>query len=119
MTTSKTTPGSVALMISRNGMGEAEPALQQKVLTTYLTLLLENGTLPGAIGFMTEGVHLVADGSPVLDLLQQFEERGVHLIVCKTCLEHFGLVDRLRVGIIGGMGDIIAAQWKADKVITL
>jgi hypothetical protein len=110
---------SVALLVTRRGMGEAEPALQERLLRTYLTLLLENRTLPGVICFYTEGVRLVVDDSPFLDLLKQLEERGVHLVVCKTCLDHFGIADRLRVGIIGGMGDILAAQWKADKVITI
>jgi hypothetical protein len=41
------------------------------------------------------------------------------LIVCKTCLEYFGLLEKVRVGIVGGMGDIIAAQWLADKVVTI
>jgi hypothetical protein len=29
------------------------------------------------------------------------------------------LLEKVRVGIVGGMGDIIAAQMMADKVITL
>jgi len=43
----------------------------------------------------------------------------VGLIICKTCLDYYGLVDKVRVGIVGGMGDIIAAQALANKVITL
>jgi sulfur relay (sulfurtransferase) complex TusBCD TusD component (DsrE family) len=43
----------------------------------------------------------------------------VRLIVCNTCLNYYGLLDKVRVGIIGGMADIIEAQWKADRVITL
>jgi hypothetical protein len=34
-------------------------------------------------------------------------------------LDYFGLLEKIRVGIVGGMGDIIAAQWLADKVISL
>jgi len=55
----------------------------------------------------------------VLDILQSMETQGVRLIICKTCLDHYGLLDKVRVGIVGGMGDIVAAQWLADKVITL
>ena len=75
--------------------------------------------MPGVICFYTSGVKMVVEGSPVLDLLKSLETRGVRLIVCKTCLDHYGLLEKVRVGIIGGMGDIIAAQWLADKVITL
>jgi hypothetical protein len=39
--------------------------------------------------------------------------------VCLTCLNHFGAADRVRVGVIGGMPDIIEAQIRADKVIAI
>jgi sulfur relay (sulfurtransferase) complex TusBCD TusD component (DsrE family) len=47
------------------------------------------------------------------------EEKGVRLIICSTCLHYFGLTDKVRVGIVGGMPDIIEAQTRAGKVITL
>lgn len=107
------------ILITREGMGYAEPALQQKLLETYIRLLQENDTLPDAICFYTEGVKLVVEGSPLLDQLQKIEQKGVRLIICSTCLNFFGLTDKVRVGIIGGMPDIIEAQVKAGKVITL
>jgi hypothetical protein len=61
----------------------------------------------------------VTEGSPALEMLAAFESRGVHLIVCKSCLEHYGLEDKVRVGIVGGMTDVIAAIWAAEKVVTL
>ena len=107
------------LQVVHDGMGSADLALQHKLLRKYLLLLLENGTLPGAICFYTSGVKMVVEGSPVLDVLQSLEGHGVRLIVCKTCIDHYGLADKVRVGIVGGMPDIIAAQLLADKVITL
>jgi hypothetical protein len=46
-------------------------------------------------------------------------EKGVYLIVCSTCLGYFNLRDKVQVGIVGGMHDILEAQMRADKVITL
>ena len=110
---------SALIQVTHDGMGAADPALQHTLLRKYLLLLQENGTLPAAICFYTSGVKMVIEGSPVLDVLQALEGQGVRLIVCKTCLDHFGLLEKVRVGIVGGMGDIIAAQMLADKVITL
>jgi hypothetical protein len=107
------------VVITREGMGSAEPALQKKLIGTWLTLLLEGGDLPGAICFYTDGVRLAVEGSPVLEQLARLEERGVHLILCKTCLDFFGLAEKVRVGIVGGMGDILAAQMIAAKVVPL
>ena len=62
---------------------------------------------------------MVVEGSPVLDLLQALEAKGVRLILCSTCLQYYGLTDKVAVGIVGGMNDILLAQWMANKVITL
>ena len=107
------------LLITRNGMGEAEPALQQKLIATYLKLLDENNILPAAICFYTDGVRLAVEGSPVIDLLKLLETKGVRLILCSTCLGYFNLTDKVQVGIVGGMTDILEAQCQAGKVISL
>jgi hypothetical protein len=85
----------------------------------YFELLLQHRYLPNAICFYTDGVKLVCEGSPVLESLRALEGKGVRLIVCSTCLNYFNLTEKLQVGIVGGMGDIIEAQITADKVITL
>jgi hypothetical protein len=110
---------STLIVINQDGMGQADTELQHKLITTYLTLLDDNGVLPGAICFYTDGIKLALEGSPVLDLLQSLESKGVRLILCKTCIDHFDVANKVRVGIVGGMTDIISAQWAADKVITL
>ncbi len=107
------------VLITREGMGSAEPELQKKLLDTYLRLLLEGSTLPAAICFYTDGVKLVVENSPLLERLREVEQRGVRMIICATCLGYFGLTDQVRVGIVGGMPDIIEAQARASKVITL
>lgn len=107
------------LLITREGMGSADAALQHKLLDTYLRILMESDSLPAAICFYTDGVKLVVEGSPLLERLSQIEQRGVRLIICSTCLGYFELTDKVRVGIVGGMTDIVEAQIRASKVITL
>jgi hypothetical protein len=107
------------IVVNHDGMGQAEEPLRMKLIGTYLRLLEENQMLPGAMGFYGAGVKLVVDGSPVLEQLRRLESLGAHLIISQTCLNFYGLVDQVRVGIIGGMPDILSAQWAAAKVITL
>jgi sulfur relay (sulfurtransferase) complex TusBCD TusD component (DsrE family) len=107
------------LLVTRNGLGQADQELQHILAGKYFQLIAENSMFPTAICFYADGVKLVCEGSPVLDQLQRLQEKGVFLIVCKTCLDYLGLADRMRVGIIGSMPDIIEAQWQADKVITV
>ena len=107
------------LLITREGMGDGDPQLQGKLIQTYFTLLDESDTLPAVICFYTEGVKLVVQGSPVLGSLESLEAKSVRLIICNTCLDYYDLKEAVAVGIKGGMTDIIEAQRRADKVITL
>jgi len=104
------------ILFTRFGMGDAPAELQKKLATTFLTLLSQD-TPPGIIAFYGEGIKLTCEGSPVLELLRALSDQGVRLVVCQTFLDSFGLRDKVRVGIVGGMGDIIAAMNGADKVI--
>ena len=80
---------------------------------------LNANTLPAKILFYTDGVKLACDGSPVIDEFKALKDRGVELILCSTCLDYFGLRDKVQVGIVGGMPDIIEALDAAGKVICL
>ncbi len=107
------------ILVSRCGMGDAPAELQIKLIEVYFKLLLENDTLPPVICFYADGVKLAVEGSSALESLQKMEEKGVRLILCATCLNFFGMMERKRVGIVGGMPDILEAQLRADKVISL
>ena len=107
------------ILISRGGMGQAKEELQQKLIKTYLRLLKEAEVLPAVICFYAEGVRLVLADSPVLEELRALEKAGVHLVLCGTCLNYFDAADQVAVGVVGGMTDIIEAQFQARRVITL
>lgn len=110
---------STVILVTNDGMGKADTTLQHTLAGKYFEMLGEHDMLPGAICFYTEGVKLVCEGSPMLDQLRRLEEKGVHLIICQTCLNYLGLADKVQLGIVGGMGDIIEAQWRAEKIITI
>lgn len=108
-----------AVLFSRFGMGHGPAQLQQVLADKFLKLSLENGTIPGKILFITDGVRLACSGSLVLGALRDCEAEGAELVLCSTCLEALGLLDEVEVGIVGGMGDIIEALTRAEKVISL
>ena len=107
------------LLVSSYGMGKADEKLQLTLIAKYFELLLQGGNLPSAICFYTDGVKLTCEGSPVIEQLRKLEEKNVRLISCSTCLNYFNLNEKVRVGIVGGMGDILEAQIKAGKVISI
>ncbi|MEN4041442.1 MAG: DsrE family protein [Anaerolineaceae bacterium] len=107
------------ILITADGMGRGDVELQRTLVAKYMGLLAEHDLLPNSICFYTDGVRLAVSGSPVLELLRVLERRGVRLILCSTCLAYYGLSEQVQVGIVGGMADILTAQARADRVITL
>ena len=106
------------IVFTRFGMGDAPAELQQKLAGIFLSLLGKD-TSPSVIAFYGDGVKLACVGSPVLDQLRALADKGARLIICQTCLDSFGLRESVRVGIVGGMGDIVAAMNSTEKVISV
>ena len=107
------------ILFTRNGLGQGPQELQTTLARKFLAILVDSGQLPSKILFYTDGVKLACEGSPVVDLLQALEAQGVELVLCKTCLDFFGLSHSVKAGIIGGMGDIMEAMQKAGKVLSV
>ena len=107
-------------VFTSHGMGQTDNAdLKITLAKKFLSLIAADATLPSQICFYTDGVRLCVNDSPVLNELRALAAKGVELVLCSTCLDTFGLRDQVAVGIVGGMGDIIAAMPRADTVITL
>lgn len=113
-------PKKTVYVFTTAGMGQTHDAnLKMALAKKFLTLIAADELLPAQICFYTDGVKLCVKDSPVLDELDVLAKKGVELILCSTCLETFGLRDQVAVGIVGGMGDIIAALTRADSIIPL
>jgi hypothetical protein len=107
------------ILITKKGMGHGPEELQLILLDKYLQLLGKNDEIPSVMCFYTEGVRLVTEPSSLLDQLISLEKRGVRLIACSTCLAYYGLIEKVKAGIAGSMADILEAQLRAAKVISL
>jgi selenium metabolism protein YedF len=107
------------IQVTSYGMGKGDESLALKLISNYFKLLINENQLPSILIFYNEGVKLIAEGSPVLNSLQELEGLGVKLLACKTCIDFYQLTDNVKVGMVGTMIDIIALQGKAKKVISL
>ena len=113
-------PKKSVFVFTSYGMGQtSDTDLKIALAKKFLTLITAAELLPSQICFYTDGVKLCVNDSPVLNELRTLAKKGVELILCSTCLETFGLRDQVAIGIVGGMGDIIAAMHLADSVIPL
>ena len=74
-------------------------------------------TLPKTMLFYNGGAKLTAEGSDSLEDLKGLEEKGVEILTCGTCLNFYGLQDKLAVGSVTNMYTIVEKMAGADKII--
>ena len=105
-----------AVVISQNGLTEMEGHSDVHQL---LSMLEEAEQPPVKLYFTTEGVALVATGSPILSRLKELEANGVEMVTCRTCLDYLGLRDRVEVGHIKAMEHIMTDMEHTSNVVML
>ena len=71
----------------------------------------------GPMVFLTGGEKPAATPGPCLDALKKLAESGVSILVCGTCLNHYGLLEKKQVGETSNMLDIVTSLDLAGKVI--
>jgi hypothetical protein len=74
---------------------------------------------PQAICLYTTGVRLACEGSKALFGLKMLQGLGIRILICKTCLEYFGLAEKVAVGEISNMSEISNLLMNADHVVTI
>jgi len=107
------------IVINKEGMGHGDVELGKKVLVTFFTKAPSAFRELEAIVFFNGGVQCLAEGSACLQPLSVLEEQGVDLIGCGTCVDAYGLRDKIKVGDVSSMDLVLAELEKAEKVITL
>lgn len=107
---------SKTILIQSEGLGRGDDRLGAMLMANFLRLLGESENRPAALIFWNTGVKLACEGSQVLDYLKKLEEQGVELLACTTCLEYFGLVDKLRVGKPTTMVRSIQSMMDSDMI---
>jgi selenium metabolism protein YedF len=112
----KVEPG-LLLVVESAGIGDGEPDLGATLMRAFLGQLLESGTVPETAIFMSTGVFLTTDGSPVADQVRGLAEAGCAVSSCGTCLDYYGRRDRLIVGTAGNMRDAVRAMLDAAKTL--
>lgn len=109
----------IMVMCATDRIGYGDDELGLKLMVSFLRTLKEMGDELWRLVFVNNGVKLTIEGSDVLEDLKGYEDNGLKILVCGTCLDHFNLLDRKQVGETTNMLDIVTAMQLADKVINL
>jgi selenium metabolism protein YedF len=112
-------PSKTLVMITADTLGRGDDQLGAPLILNFLRTLKEMGDDLWRLVFVNSGVKLTIEGAESLGILQELQAQGVSILVCGTCLNYFGLIEKKRVGETTNMLDIITSLQVADKVINL
>lgn len=105
------------VVISADHMGEGDDELGRTLLKGFIFALVTQEERPRTILFYNGGARLTCEGSDSLEDLRTLAEQGVELLTCGTCLNFYGLTDKLTVGGVTNMYEIVEKQMKATLVV--
>lgn len=111
--------GRATIVISNDKMGKGSDELGKILIKSFIYTLTESTPYPETIIFYNGGVKLTVEGSEVIDDLKKLQEEGVEIISCGTCLDYYGLKDKLLVGEISNMYSIVEKLKEASNTITI
>jgi selenium metabolism protein YedF len=98
-------------------MGTGDNELGEVLIRSFINIIEEITPLPQSIIFYNSGVFLALKNSPVVESLKKLEQKGIPILVCGTCLNHFKQKENLGAGIVSNMYDIAATMAKASSLI--
>ncbi len=109
--------GNKLVAISSDRMGEGDDVLGRLLMKGFIFALTQQEILPQTILFYNGGAHLTCEGSAALEDLRSLEAQGVEILTCGTCLNHYGISDKLQVGGVTNMYVICEKMLQAASVI--
>jgi len=103
--------------VTSEKMGSGDDDLGTRLMVTFFRTLAMVEPAPGSVVFYNSGVKLAMDDSPVLDFIRELMAKGTSVYLCTTCINHFGIKDRLPVGSFSDMYQILNMLNDADHII--
>ena len=104
----------IVVYINSDMMGAGDEKLGRILMKAFFKTLAE----PKRLIFVNSGVKLTSEGSEVIEEIRELEKRGVEVLSCGTCMDFYGLKEKMQVGIISNMYDIVNSLMDANKVIS-
>ncbi|MBS4982202.1 MAG: sulfurtransferase-like selenium metabolism protein YedF [Lachnospiraceae bacterium] len=109
--------GDTIVVIASDKMGSGNDELGKVLIKGFIFAVTQLEELPKAMIFYNGGATLTAEGSDSLEDLKSLEAQGVEILTCGTCLNYYGLTDKLEVGSVTNMYAIVEKMAEAGKII--
>lgn len=107
----------VLVVLSADTMGTGEETLGKALMKAFVFALTKQDVLPETILCYNTGAYLTCQGAQTLEDLRLLESEGVCVLTCGTCLDFYGLKEKLAVGGVTNMYDIVERMESAATII--
>ncbi len=104
-------------VLSGNVMGTGEEKLGKALMKAFVFALTKQDVLPETILCYNSGAYLTCEGSESLEDFKALEAEGVNIMTCGTCLDFYGMKEKLAVGTVTNMYDIVETMENAKSII--
>lgn len=105
------------VVIDSDKMGDGDEEFSKTLLKGFIYALSSQDIPPAKILFYNTGVRLTTEGSASIEDLKVLEKAGAKIYSCGACLNNYGLTEKLSVGEVTNMYDIVSYLMEADLVI--
>lgn len=105
------------VVVSSDRMGSGNDELGKVLVKGFIFAVTQLDELPEQMLFYNGGAVLTCEGADTLEDLKSLEAQGVEILTCGTCLDYYGLKEKLQVGSVTNMYAIVEAMNRADKII--
>lgn len=109
----------LAVLITGKTLGRNDEELGEILVKGFLGALSQLDVPPRTVALINEGVKLALFDSSSCDHLKNLERKGTNILVCGTCVNHFGITDSVGAGVISTMFEIVEALDKAGRILSL
>ena len=109
--------GHTVVVVPSDKMGDGDDELGHILMKSFLFAVTQLDELPEKMVFYNGGAKLTVEDSPALEDLQDLVEQGVEIMTCGTCLDFYGIKDKLAVGTVTYMYSIVRTRQQAGRVI--
>ena len=110
-------PWDFVVAVDTDVMGRGSEELGRTLMKGFLFAVSQLPQLPKTILFYNGGARLTVEGSDSLEDLRSMEAQGVEILTCGTCLNYYGLTEKLAVGSATNMYAIVEKLSGAGKVV--
>lgn len=107
----------LVVVLSANVMGSGDEKLGKTLMKSFIFALTKQDVLPETILCYNSGAYLTCEGSESLDDFRELEAEGVQIMTCGTCLDFYGIKEKLAVGVVTNMYDIVEKMENANSMI--